>query len=216
MTGVLIALAAQTIVSVILVVWARRRVSQVLGAGEEIERIRREIGSLIVELDSSADRNVTILEDRLSALRDMIAEADKRAACLAQEHPRRQGEGGVYDRQGKLPDSRRGIEQPRQQVQVEPQTGNQVQSIANARPHASAKDARAESMDMQEPKPELPFIRFTEKPLSIEEPFADKVSSLFRRGFSSDIIAAHLGVTMAEVDIVIAMEQERNGQPGEP
>ncbi|MDX9898637.1 MAG: hypothetical protein RBT62_06935 [Spirochaetia bacterium] len=183
MTGVLIALAVQTIVSLILVAWTRRKIRQFLNAGDEIERIRREIGSLIVELDASADRNVTILEDRLGSLRDMIAEADKRAAILAQEHPRRQPEGLVYDRLGRLPESRTG-------------------KVAAAK-------------DVETPKPELPFIRFTEKPLSIEEPFADKVVSLFRRGFSSDIIAAHLGVTMAEVDLVIALEQERKNQPGE-
>ncbi len=190
MTGVLIALAAQTIVSVILVAWVRRRVSQVLGAGDEIERIRREIGSLIVELDSSADRNVTILEDRLGSLRGLIVEADKRAAVLVHEHPRRQAEGAVYDRLGRLPESR-------PSKVVEP---NAVQ---------------LDSIKPESLKPELPFIRFTDKPLPIEEPFADKVCSLFRRGFSSDIIAAHLGVTMAEVDIVIALEQERKIQPGE-
>lgn len=184
MTGVLIALAAQAVVTVFLVAWTRRRVRQVLGADDEIERIRREIGSLIVELDSSADRNVTILEDRLITLRQLLTEADKRIAVFGQERPRRQADPAVYDRQGRLHNSKRGIEDAQNQLPAKP---------------------------LEEPLtvPDVPFIRFTEKPLPIEEPFADQVLSLYRRGFSSDIIAARLAVTMAEVDLVISLEQER-------
>ncbi|OHD13005.1 MAG: hypothetical protein A2Z96_01190 [Spirochaetes bacterium GWB1_48_6] len=175
MTSILSIVALQILVSVFLILWTRASVRRFLGSDEEISRVRREIGALIIELDSSADRNVTVLEDRLSALKDLLAEADKRIAVLGQERTRRLPDDTVYDRLGRATE-------PKQIPVVEPL---------------------------------VPFIRFSEKPLPIEEPFADKVVSLSRRGFSSDIIAARLGVTMTEVDLVLSMERERDARSKE-
>ncbi len=183
MTSILIAIAVQVIVSLSLVVWTRAKVRRFLGSEDEIGKIRREIGALIVELDSSADRNVTVLEDRLTALKDLVAEADKRISMLGQEKARRQSEDTVYDRLGRQ--SERRFAEPARQAEPAP--------AAEPPRHA---------------EPSVPFIRFSEKPLDLEEPFADKVLSLSKRGFSSDIIAARLGATMAEVDIVLSMDRD--------
>jgi len=175
MTSILIIAALQILVSVFLILWTRTSVRRFLGSDEEINRVRREIGALIIELDSSADRNVTVLEDRLSALKELLSDADKRIAVLGQERSRRLPDATVYDRLGRV----------------------------------------AEPNPIPKAEPLVPFIRFSEKPLPIEEPFADKVVSLARRGFSSDIIAARLGVTMTEVDLVLSMERERDARTKE-
>lgn len=193
MTELLLGLAIQILVSVILIVWTRVRVRRALGSEEELDRIRREIGSLIIELDASADRNITVLEDRLTTLKDMIIESDKRIAILSNDRGKRQPEPGVYDRMG-----RKAIQQPR------PEDVSQLESETSE----SAARRPVEAAD-------IPFIRFSEKPLSIEEPFADKVLSLSRKGFSSDIIAARLGATITEVEMVLSMEREREGRAKE-
>ncbi len=194
MTLSLIALAIQILVSVALIVWTRARVRTALGSDDEIDRIHREIGALIVELDASADRNITVLEDRINSLKEMVSEADRKISLLSQERGKKQTENAVYDRLGRTQAQR-----PRVEDVEKPDTGA---------PETSAERQRVQ--------PEIPFIRFSEKPLSIEEPFADKVLSLSRKGFSSDIIAAHLGATIAEVDLVISMEREREGRTKEP
>lgn len=193
MTELLLGLAIQILVSVILIVWTRVRVRRALGSEEELDRIRREIGSLIIELDASADRNITVLEDRLTTLKDMIIESDKRIAILSNDRGKRQPEPSVYDRMG-----RKAIQQPR------PEDVSQLESETSE----SAARRPVEAAD-------IPFIRFSEKPLSIEEPFADKVLSLSRKGFSSDIIAARLGATITEVEMVLSMEREREGRAKE-
>lgn len=192
MTSILIAIAVQVIVSLSLVVWTRAKVRRFLGSEDEIGKIRREIGALIVELDSSADRNVTVLEDRLTALKDLVAEADKRISMLGQEKARRQSEDTVYDRLG------RQSERTRAPV---------LEPTRFAEPARQAEPAPA-AEPPRHAEPSVPFIRFSEKPLDLEEPFADKVLSLSKRGFSSDIIAARLGATMAEVDIVLSMDRD--------
>jgi hypothetical protein len=192
-TELLLGLAIQILVSVILIVWTRVRVRRALGSEEELDRIRREIGSLIIELDASADRNITVLEDRLTTLKDMIIESDKRIAILSNDRVKRQPETSVYDRMG-----RKAIQQPR------PEDVSQLES-------KTSESAARRPVDAAD----IPFIRFSEKPLSIEEPFADKVLSLSRKGFSSDIIAARLGATITEVEMVLSMEREREGRAKE-
>jgi len=192
-TGLLISLAVQVLVSVALIVWTRARIRSALGSDEEIGRIRREIGSLIIELDASADRNITVLEDRLTTLKEMVAESDKRIAILSQDRGKRQAEAVVYDRSGRTAPQR-----PRPEAAGQPQS-----------------DTPGNTADRQDRPSDIPFIRFSEKPLSIEEPFADKVLSLARKGFSSDIIAARLGATITEVELVLSMEREREGRTKE-
>lgn len=187
MSAILIMVAMQIIVAVVLIAWTRSQVRSAMGSGDEIAKVRREIGALIIELDASADRNITIVEDRIKSLKDMIAEADSRMAILSQERARRPPEGIVYDRLGRTPEQRQ---------------------------KAPAPDYSAPSA-APKPEQEIPFIRFSDKPVPIEEPFADAVRTLSLRGFSSDIIAARLGATIAEVDLVISLDAERGGQTGE-
>jgi hypothetical protein len=202
MTGLLIALAIQVLVSVALIVWTRSRIRGALGSDEEIGRIRREIGSLIIELDASADRNITVLEDRLATLKEMVAETDKRIAILSQDRGKRQVETPVYDRLGRTAPQR-----PRSEAasQTAGQTANRDGIEIPEKPVDRPVGQPVVPSD-------IPFIRFSEKPLSIEEPFADKVLSLARKGFSSDIIAARLGGTITEVELVLSMEREREGR----
>jgi hypothetical protein len=197
-TGLLISLAVQVLVSVALIVWTRARIRSALGSDDEIDRIRREIGSLIMELDASADRNITVLEDRLNTLKEMVAESDKRIAILSQDRGKRQEPAVVYDRSGRTAPQRPRIDAADQTENLTPENVNPVNGTGSP-----------------DNPSDIPFIRFSEKPLSIEEPFADKVVSLARKGFSSDIIAARLGATITEVELVLSMEREREGRARE-
>ena len=231
MTPLIIALVAQAAVSIVLVAWTRVKVRRFLGADEELERIRREIGSLIVELDASADRNVTVLEDRLLALKDSIAEADKRIALLGQERPRRQAEAAVYDRLGRTGEPRRPVATPQATTEATTQATTQATTEQEPAPAPAAEPQALiapengpgrPTVGQAAPPPAIgdgasavPFIRFSDKPIVTDEPFADKVVSLARRGFSSDIIAARLGATMTEVDLALAIEREREARTKE-
>ncbi|MBU0928918.1 MAG: hypothetical protein KKA67_14305 [Spirochaetes bacterium] len=236
MTPALIAIAVQVIVSALLIAWTRIKVRRFLGSEDEIDKIRREIGALIVELDASADRNVTVLEDRLTALKELLVEADRRISLLGQERARPRADGAGYDRLGRPAEPSRaapavaygsgeelppvpGVSVPAAQVSSAPASpGSSRAAPVPAAPAAPAEPGAGSAAYTEAPRsrePDVPFIRFSEKPVSIEEPFVDKVISLSRRGFSSDIIAARLGATMAEVDIVLSMENERDGRTEE-
>ena len=197
-----------------------------MSADEEMDRIRREIGSVILELDSATDRNVTVVEDRLATLRDLLAEADRRIGILSGERVRRSPDPTVYDRRGQAlpvtPQEQSGLMQPpsdrmyRQPPSmsptVPPATPVTQQSspppISSPAPGAIAVNAAA-AVPERQTGAGVPFIRFSDKPVQTAEPFAEKVIALYRRGFSTDIIAAKLEATMAEVDLVLSLERER-------
>jgi len=221
MNVVFIAIAAQVIVGVALVAWVRARVNAFLGSDAELERVRREIGALIVELDASADRNITVLEDRLAALKELVATADRRIASLDKEASRRHAEAAVYDRLGRFSEPRpdtASLEKASREKASPGFTGAEGPRPGADRPEqGQAEPARDRASEAPRPatapvSESVPFIRFSDKPLPIEEPFADKVVALSRRGFSSDIIAARLKATMAEVDLVLSLERERAGR----
>ncbi|MFH2114306.1 MAG: hypothetical protein ABIJ86_07355 [Spirochaetota bacterium] len=178
MNNLVVLLAIQIIVSIILIVWVRLKVMRSLDDGDSIARVRREIGALIIELDGSADRNITVIEDRLRELKDCIAEADKRIVMLSNERARASAAPNI----------------PLQQVYRTPTQASQP-PVQVAQPPVQVPLSQT---------PSIPFIRFSEKPLVFEEPFAERVARLHKRGFSSDIIAAKLKATIAEVDLAIA------------
>ncbi|OHD80190.1 MAG: hypothetical protein A3J97_14945 [Spirochaetes bacterium RIFOXYC1_FULL_54_7] len=220
MNNLVVLLAIQTLVSILLIVWVRLRVMRSLDDGESIARVRREIGAMIVELDGSADRNITVIEDRLHELKVCIAEADKRIVMLSNESarastpttsqlphayrtavqapqplpesPQSSGQGALPP----LPDSQQVVQATQPAVQAsQPAVQATRPAVQATRPTVSALPTQA---------PSVPFIRFSEKPLVFDDSFSERVARLHKRGFSSDIIAAKLKATIAEVDLAIA------------
>lgn len=228
MNSLAVLLAVQTIVSILLIVWVRLKVMRSLDDGDSIARVRREIGALIIELDGSADRNITVIEDRLRELKDCIAEADKRIVMLSNEragswaappipllHKSQDRRQAPLDQQQatqplfqpplqpapetRLPEQNapQTFQPPPEQTSVQAPATLPVDRKEKARPQDSSPTGSVRTTS-------VPFIRFSDKPLVFEEPFAERVARLHKRGFSSDIIAAKLKATIAEVDLAIA------------
>jgi hypothetical protein len=205
------------------------KVMRSLDDGDSIARVRREIGALIIELDGSADRNITVLEDRLRELKDCIAEADKRIVMLSSGRARPWVEPLVplqrssQDHLSPAPQPEQAVQPTPVPVSPEPFAREVPEPVAREVPEPVAREvsepvprearepvsetreADRESGPLGKPRTApVPFIRFSDKPLVFEEPFAERVARLHKRGFSSDIIAAKLKATIAEVDLAIA------------
>jgi len=192
---ILAATAIQILFCVFILAWVRASFKRHLSDDKVLERVRRELNSLMIEMESSADRNVSILEDRIGQLKIVVAEADKKLALLAQESGKRVMESAVYSQLGQNRPAR---------YQSEPEIMPGMQASAPSMPSMAAPDPAP-----VRPKEQIPFVRLANKPLDLELPFVDKVLDFYHRGFSTDIIAAKTGATMAEVDLVISMEQNK-------
>jgi hypothetical protein len=228
MNSLVVLLAVQILVSLFLIIWVRMKVTRTLDEGDSIARIRREIGAMIVELDGSADRNITVMEDRIRELKDLLAEADKRIVMLSNEKARSWAIPAAalqQTPQSRLSASYGQLSAPREPSslpleQAPPTEKHQETPMQYVQAPAVQMKLQTEttvpSEQMGQPAPagpvipgssrtaSIPFIRFSDKPVVIEEPFAERVARLHKRGFSSDIIAAKLKATIAEVDLAIA------------
>ena len=121
-----------------------------------LESIREEMDRIIVELNSTTDRNITLLEDRVQSLNALLEQADKRIGILRREIEKHELSVKVYS---ELAGSARGGQ-------------------------------KAEEQDRQL-----------------------QVLNLHRQGISPSAIAKRLGITLAEIDLIITLaSQAHTGQ----
>jgi uncharacterized small protein (DUF1192 family) len=91
----------------LLLVYAllRDRVRRATSAANQIAELREEVSRLVVELNQTTERNVALLEDKISGLSDTCAAADRRIALLKREIEKHDVGTKVYSRlvEGALP-----------------------------------------------------------------------------------------------------------------
>ncbi|MFP4373529.1 MAG: DUF6115 domain-containing protein [Spirochaetaceae bacterium] len=98
-----------------------RRIDRKLEPGRVVDRIRSEIDGIIVELNQTTDRNIGLIEDRVTRLNSLLEQADRRLAVLKREMESRRagteryndilqrasrsrtGEGEAQPREGEAP-----------------------------------------------------------------------------------------------------------------
>ncbi|MFW6313804.1 MAG: hypothetical protein ACOC2N_07960, partial [Spirochaetota bacterium] len=68
-----------------------------------LDEIKREVGAIITELNSTTERNIELIEDRIASLERLIEQADKRVGVLRRDLATRSGESGTYTRLGRSP-----------------------------------------------------------------------------------------------------------------
>lgn len=217
--------------AVALVLWAasflyfRAYLSRRTSSGRILSEFRDEVEKLVSEIDAATDRDVQLVEDRMKALRSLLDEADKRIGTMKREIDRRSSEERAYSELGKrarsLPlfSEDASLDKPAAAKTPAMDTPPRPASQPPLAPAPlNAPSARPEpSTSPQEPFGEAREARFIRAHLQVapkEPPFAERVAELHRAGFSSELIAARLGKTIGEVDLVIALGgkmEERNG-----
>jgi len=131
----------------------RSRVGRYLELENLLSGVREEARALIIELNETADRNVSLVEDRVKALRELLDEADKRMGLVRRELGARAAEREVYAKLNKrrpivpprtrspsrLPRRRR--RQPRPGRRSCPRSGSPRSASRPRRPRASGSSS---------------------------------------------------------------------------
>ncbi len=124
----------------------KRGLSKSLDPQTVLESIREEVDRIIVELNSTTDRNITLLEDKVQSLTTLIEKADKKIGILRREIEKHELAGKVY----------------------------------------------SELAEKRAKKPEEQDVR-------------TRVVQLHRQGISASVIAKRLGITLAEIELIITL-----------
>ena len=147
-----LAIAGYFIVYLIL----KAKVNKSVDPAAILESIREEVDRIIVELNSTTDRNITLLEDKVQSLTSLLEQADKKIGILKREIEKHELSGKVYS---ELARSGQRVQQPEEQ------------------------DRRAQ------------------------------VLNLHRQGISASAIAKRLGITLAEIELILSLaSQASTGQ----
>jgi len=187
----------------------RRLIRRTLELDEVLDRARDEIGGMIAELNQTTDRNVSLLEDRIAAASSAVDAAEKRFGALSIQAGNRGREREMFDRL-----SRAGSAMAVQRRTRDPgEDGTTLPPDAGTEPSSEQSDPRPalnpDATSKRAAATPLPQVKKTSAPIDTGLSAHDRVVRLWEQGFSSEIIAPKLGMTIAETDLIIAMEEQR-------
>jgi hypothetical protein len=191
MTWVVLAAVVAGLAVVYLLLRARvdRRISRLDPAAE----VRDELGSVMVEMNRTTDRNIALLEDRIAALTQLIADADRRIGLLRREGEKQELSRAVYTHLS------RAAERASEPAAVEPPVERPADRTPAA-PAAAGPVAPAAPAALAAPAASI---------VPAEEPIEARVLRLEREGFSSSVIANRIGSTVGEVELIISLARRR-------
>ena len=207
----------------------RDRVRRATTAETQISEIRDEVSRLVVELNQTTDRNIALIEDRISSLNEQLSVADKKIGLLRREIEKHDVGTQVYNRLGETrprPPAPPAVPTLSVELSERPLSGGEDariggaewQQAAEARAPAAGRGAQggqgqggpaargATGADEPGPSARAPVVRREEA-----NDLRDRVMLLFRAGFAASLIASRVGVPLGEVELIISLEQ-RKGQ----
>lgn len=190
----------------LVLIWflLKARVAKALEIDGLLAEARKEARLLTIEINETTDRNITLLEDRLEGLRELLAEADRRMGVLRRETGRRQAETEVYSRLGRRPPPPPSLvaeEQP-----AEPREEPVPLNLGGPAPSAAV------------PLPlgaRVPEVVTAAESVIPPRSLRERAIELHRSGFSADIIAARLGATISEIELLVSLEEGLGRTEGE-
>ncbi len=221
----------------------RARIRRFLELDNLLEGVRDESRALVIELNESADRSVSLVEDRIKSLHELLDEVDRRMGLARRELEKRAVEREVYaklaqrrpivPRDHEIP-LQAAIREPRRTAEPEalPGSGADGPIALSLRPEppraaeADAEGSRGEARaggqassgqapDFESPRgPErrrAPELRVADESVALGPGLREEAVGLYRKGFSADIIAARLGATVAEIELLVEIEERRSG-----
>lgn len=84
-------------------------------------------------------------------------------------------------------------------------------SIPEMQGQRSGSDEARSSTAPEDRQRRVPELHIAEENLAPGPSMREQAVELYRKGFSADIIAARLGVTVAEIELLVEMEERRSG-----
>jgi len=78
----------------------KRRLARALNAAAILGEVREEVNRILVELNQTTNRNITLIEDRIRTLNELLGKTDKRIALLEREAEKQELAARLYSELG--------------------------------------------------------------------------------------------------------------------
>lgn len=171
-------LIAAAILAGYLVVYLllKRRLSRLLDPAAVLGEIRGEVDRIIVELNQTTDRNISLIEDRIGRVSELLEQADRKIGLLRRESEKHEVAARVYSELGR----------------GRPPAG-QSESPGPA-PDSPERDEGAEAGRAEAGRAE-----------ALRAEARGRVVALSEQGISPTMIARQLNMPLGEIELVLSL-----------
>jgi hypothetical protein len=184
---------------------------------------RDAVARLEAQIDAVTDRDVQLVEERVKSLKKLLEDVDRRISLLSRIEDQRKRAAPLYNSLGNrvsFPNAE--PEKPFPPAAApSPDPGASVSSAPLA--SAGANTALGSAMPAGSPADAPPFspVPGPAEQLSLApalepgedtRPLVERVAELDRAGFSPELIASRLGVSVSEAELAVTVS--RHSQPG--
>jgi hypothetical protein len=199
---------------VILYLLLRRRMDQLVASRDPDQDLKDELSSILMEINRTTEQNVILLEDRISQLREIMAEADKRIRIIRRENEKNDVSRQVYTGIVRQAAEARQAAETRQAGSPQagpPQASPSTDSAGVPQTEGTPGDGPSQDQETGErPEPASSQDAETETASSDEPSLDVRVLRLSREGFGAADIAARVGATVGEVELIISLNRHRS------
>lgn len=208
------------IIAVTLVVWTlaflyfRNFLRRRTGSRRILEEFQEEVDKLIAEINSAADSGLTLMEDRITHLKTLLEETDRRISAYKKEMERRAMHEHAYAELGRKTVVKSKPDLPSLfDINTESAASQRTEkSESHALPdrHDLPRDAHYDNAELGDTRLSNEGPRFIRSSIRVETkvPFSEQVLHLANAGFTAELIAHRLGAAVAEVELAIALAKK--------
>ncbi|MDR0730977.1 MAG: hypothetical protein LBF63_04855 [Treponema sp.] len=152
---------------------------------------REEVDRLIAEIDHATDRDTQLVEERITALRKILEETDRRIALMSRDVEKRRSAAELYTALGTR---RPAASAPAEQTLNDLNPAGRPPSEPTATEPAPTEQAPTEQTKTPDSAPAPPTL-------------TQRVLELSRQGFAAELIAARLGISRTEVELALTVSR---------
>lgn len=211
MAPIIVTILLNAIAFTVLFLVVTRRIRRELSGEEVLSAIRDEVQSLIVELNQTTDRNVSLTEERMNRLQTLLREADRKIQLLDREIEKHQVGVDVYERLKSQARTSVGREGAQSLPSYEKASGGPGDLDRPIDPTVvPAGGGQPPSGDAAPPRSiSRPDDTNGSNGVGNRLPLAERVVQLSQQGFDSRVIAQRLKTTLGEVELILSLRSGR-------
>ena len=198
-------------VNLILWIFLFRKFKKQFSSDAILENIRLEIDKLLTEINRETDRDLTLVDGKIAELKKVMEDAERRINLAITEENKKQNEKKVLssiknrrvgvnfgtDKEAQKKPAEQYLDFIEESVSASP-------VVVETRKEPVVDKSQKERAAVQPEKPEL-HISYSDNPVKVEKSLRGKVLELWGQGFTAEIIAERLSVSITEIQMIIEM-----------
>jgi hypothetical protein len=166
-----------------------------------LAEMRNEVNNILLSIDETAERDISLIEEREKSLKALLEETEKRLKVYVREMEKQRDAARDYS--ALSPDAGK----VRSGAYQEPGK-NRVRENRQEPPPALPDTGSTEN------NPELSFplprFRIGTEAVPPPPPVKEQIRQLAQAGFTAPVIASRLGVSVSEVELAVALLERRD------